>query len=523
MAGFFKNRWFLFLVLTVFIICKIPHLYYPYYWDESWPYAVAVKDMYKHGISLMPSAVDPELSRGHPLFFHAVAATWMNVFGSSPLAMHSFALTISILFLISIYEAGLKLFNQRVAMISLVLIAAQVVFFVQSSFVLFEVLIAFLSFLSLYFYVRDKYFLTALCLTMLFYTKESGLIVGFILGLDALVGIFNTKNHFRIRIFRLLSIFIPCVLIAVFFLIQKHLRGWYVFPLYSEIIEHSWKAFWYKFRMACVRDAFYENHKFYYFLLLVVLSVVAAIKNKSLKYLAIFLPAIIIYYFVDDMRAGRILPSIPFFILFVLSVFYFLYVFSGSVFFAFSNQRRFIVLTGLFILCFLCFSTMNYFTYRYLLAALIPLLFLTAAFFDLLITHTFKVLFYPVLIMILLISYFSFKYDDAHGDANLGAFDAMDVQQSVVNYFEHHKYYDKQIGCGSFLELQHLKDHATGFLHSARFFNNVKWEINNTTDYAIFDNIEPDKRYKEIKNDTAFQSEYRTEKGKVWAEVFSRK
>ena len=154
MAGFFKNRWFLFLVLTVFIICKIPHLYYPYYWDESWPYAVAVKDMYKHGISLMPSAVDPELSRGHPLFFHAVAATWMNVFGSSPLAMHSFALTISILFLISIYEAGLKLFNQRVAMISLVLIAAQVVFFVQSSFVLFEVLIAFLSFLSLYFYVR---------------------------------------------------------------------------------------------------------------------------------------------------------------------------------------------------------------------------------------------------------------------------------------------------------------------------------------------------------------------------------
>jgi len=523
MSEFLKDRWFLLLVLVVFIVCKIPHLYYPYYWDESWPYAVAIKDMYKHGISLMPSALDPELSRGHPLFFHFIAAGWMNIFGTSHLAMHSFALTISVLFLISIYEAGLRLFNQETAILCLALVATQVIFFVQSSFVLFEVLVAFLCFLSLFLYVKEKYFLTALCLTMLFYTKESGLVLGVVIGIDAFAGLFNKNNSLNTRLFRLFSVCIPCVLIMIFFLLQKQIRGWYVFPLHAGIADFSWTTFWYKFRMACVRDAFYQNFKFYYFLVLIVLSLVAAIKNKSIKYLAIFLPGIIIYYFVDDMRAGRILPSVPFFILFVLSVFYFVYIFSSSKFYSINYQRRFIVLTAVFVLCFLCFSTINFYTYRYLLAALIPLLFLTGVFCAMLIEHSFKGLYYPVLAIILGIGFFSFKYNDGYGDADLGAFDAMNVQQSVVNYFEQNNDYDKEIGCGSFLEQEHLKDPATGFLHSTKVFRNVNWEINEKTSYAVFDNIEPDARYNDIKTSPGFRLVYRNGKGKVWAEIYARR
>src|SRR5580704_9697985 len=105
MAEFLKKRWVLFLVLIVFAVCKLPHLHYAYYWDESWPYAVAIKTMYYHGISLMPNAIDPELSRGHPLFFHAIAALWMNIFGASHVSMHSFALLISLLLLVTLYEA----------------------------------------------------------------------------------------------------------------------------------------------------------------------------------------------------------------------------------------------------------------------------------------------------------------------------------------------------------------------------------------------------------------------------------
>src|SRR6185437_15912797 len=106
------------------------------------------------------------------------------------------------------------------------------------------------------------------------------------------------------------------ILIAVFFLLQKHLRGWFIFPFHSEVLKHTWADFWYSFRMACVRDTFYVHYRFYLFLFLMVLSVIASVRNKRARYLSDFIPSFIIYYYVDDMRAGRLLPGVPFFILF---------------------------------------------------------------------------------------------------------------------------------------------------------------------------------------------------------------
>ena len=283
MFDFLKKRWVLLLVLALFILLKIPHLFYAYYWDESWPYAAAITDMYQHGISLSPAALDPNISRGHPLLFHAMAASWMHIFGGSHLSMHSFALCISLLFLIAIYEATLGLFNERVAIMSLLFVVTQVVFFVQSSFLLFEILMAFLAFLSLYFYVKDKYLLTVVCLSALFYTKESGLIMGFVLGVDALVGLCNRHVTWRNRVLRIASIGVPCILIGIFFLTQKSIRGWYIFPLHNNLIEHKWSAFWYNFRRNSLRNIFYDELNYYSFILLLAVSAVAAIKNKSLK------------------------------------------------------------------------------------------------------------------------------------------------------------------------------------------------------------------------------------------------
>lgn len=522
MKGFIKKYWILIVVLAVFIFFKIPHLFYPYYWDESWPYAPAIKQMLHHGISLMPGAVEAELSRGHPLFFHAIAAAWMQVFGSSHVAMHSFALTISILFLIAVYEAGLRLFSQRTATLALLLVSTQVVFFVQSSFVLFEILVAFLCFLSLYFYARNKYVLTAITLSALFYTKESGLIAGFIIGICALIDLFNKALPVRERIYKLLSVGMPCLLIGIFFLLQKHIMGWYIFPFYSGLIEHSWKIFWYKLRMGSIRVSFYENLKFWYFILLMLLAIVAAIKNKAPKYLAVLLPGICIYYFVDDMRAGRLLPPIPFFIVFILSVVYFLYIYSGPLFFPQKQQRKFIILAAAFIFCFLCFSTMNYFTYRYLLATIVPLLFITAAFLDVFITHIHKAVYGVILLCIAIVSFCSFRQSTSIGDADLGAFNGMDVEQGIINFLEQQNAYDKPICSSSFLERQHLTDPATGFLHG-RTFTNVKWDLDSTTRFIIFTNIEEDKRYSDIKNDPSFRLTYRIAKGEAWGEVYERK
>jgi 4-amino-4-deoxy-L-arabinose transferase-like glycosyltransferase len=151
MALFLRSRWVLILVLIAFIACKIPHLFYPYYWDESSPYAPAIKEMCKQGIGLLPGSLDPALSRGHPLFFHAVAALWMRLFGPSHVAMHSFALLIAVLFLIAIYEVATHLYNQRTAVFALLLAGTQLTFFIQASFVLMEIMLALQVFLTLYF------------------------------------------------------------------------------------------------------------------------------------------------------------------------------------------------------------------------------------------------------------------------------------------------------------------------------------------------------------------------------------
>jgi len=522
MLAVLKTRWALLLILAVFIICKVPHLFYPYYWDESWPYAVAIKDMFHHGVSLMPTAVDPELSRGHPLFFHAAAALWMRIFGDSHVAMHSFSLLISVVFLVSVYEAGIRLFNARVALLGTLLVAIQVVFFVQASFVLFEMLVAFLCFTSLYYYSIDKYVMTVLCLTALFYTKESGLIAGFTTGVAAIAGMADRNTGLKTRLYRLASVFVPCVLIGIFFIIQKHTRGWYIFPFYNGLIEHSWTMFWYNFRINSMNSTIIRDNRYYYFIVLLLLSIVAAIKNKSFKYLVIFFPAVIVYYFADDKRAGRPLPSMPFFVLFIISITWMLYVLQRLKVFSKGPQQRFIVLSCAFIFLFFCFSAMNFFTPRYMLAAIVPLLFFGAVVFDFMITRTYPVLVYPVLAIILAIGWYTFYTDTDYGDADPGAFTGMQAQQSVVDYLEANNCYDKTIGSGSFLENQHLLLPASGFLHTQKAFTKVRWEIDASTDYALFDDIEPDSRYKDIKASPDFRLVYRFEKGRVWAEIYKR-
>lgn len=469
----------------------------------------------------MPGAIDPELSRGHPLFFHAAAATWMNVFGPSHISMHSFALSLSLLFLISIYELGLRLFNRNVAVLSTVMVALQVMFFVQSTFVLFDMLVAFLAFLSLYFYSKNMFVATALCLSALFYTKESGLIAGFVIGIHALAGLADRKTSMSVRLKRLTSIGVPCILIGIFFLLQKYKHGWFIFPLYNELIENRWEMFWYRFKVLSAANTFSLHLRHYYFLLLLAMTILTTAKTKNYRHLILFFPALAIYYCTDDMRSGRLMPGIPFFIVFVISIIVMLYITVKENYYDSLSQQRFMMLLCAFVFCFLCFSSLNFFTPRYLLASVVPVLFIAAVFLSKYIALTGKKMIYPVLLLILAIGFFSFKTNYGYGDVDLGAFDAVHVEQKIVDYFEQNVPYEKVIG-SSFLEKEHLLHPATGFLHSDKAFVNTGWYINEKTDYAVFTNIEPDDRYEQVKRDPSFTLAYRYKKGEVWGEVYKR-
>ena len=77
--------------------------------------------------------------------------------------------------------------------------------------------------------------------------------------------------------------------------------------------------------------------------------------------------------------------------------------------------------------------------------------------------------------------------------------------------------------CGQFLELQHLTNPATGFLSSGRVFRHVRFDLDQQTDFIVFDAMEYDSHYDVVKRDTSFHRVYRLQKGKTWAEIYSRK
>jgi hypothetical protein len=86
---------------------------------------------------------------------------------------------------------------------------------------------------------------------MLYYTKESGMIVGLVLGIDAIIGLFNKQKAVKDKLYGLVSLGVPVIAIAIFFIIQKQVSGWYVLPLYSNGLETSWETYYEKIRSGC--------------------------------------------------------------------------------------------------------------------------------------------------------------------------------------------------------------------------------------------------------------------------------
>jgi hypothetical protein len=165
---------------------------------------------------------------------------------------------------------------------------------------------------------------------------------------------------------------------------------------------------------------------------------------------------------------------------------------------------------------------MNFFTYRYLLATIIPGLCIIAALTDKFTQQAKPWLFTSILACMMSVSAYAYIHDDGFGDTDRACYSNMQLQQSVVDYLEQTNAYNKAIGTGSFMHRVHLTDPATGFLHG-KPFTNVRWELDEKTDIMVVDNIEYDSRYEWIKQQQNFKLVYRNEKGFNWVEIYARR
>ena len=480
----FKKRIALFLAIAAFVAAAIPHLFYGFYWDESWVYGPAIHSMYHHGPSLLPNAIPVDLSRGHPLFMPALFAVWMDVFGKSNVSVHLCALVIAVLLAITTYEILTKVFNWKVAAIAVALLLVNVNFFGEATFALNDILLTLLVFLSLYFYSARKYVAAAVFLSLLFLTKESGMVAGVVLGLDIFISFFKKGISKKEVLFKCLALLGPTLTIASFFFLQKKMLGWYLNPYHTSLIQFGLENTVCRLQ-ECFSYLTVDEHIYFNYLTFLALSLLAFRKQKKARYLLIGLSIVIIL--VSDVFSHKDLIFYAF-VLFGVYIVIRFFIKPISRYFS-PEQDRFIKLIAGFSAFYIYFCCLNFFEHRYVFPALFLVsVVLLAIFMQWLIVMTGQKLFLITLSVIVVAGVANLTINDNNEKLS---YRRMEVQQEMIDYFEHNNFYNKTICCASYLEEYDFKYPGSGFLRSDRSFTHVTGQISPATEYVIFDNMVP--------------------------------
>lgn len=475
-CAFIKDRHVLIFLLCLagFIIFKLPHLSLPYFWDEAWSYIPAIHMMEKNGLSLLPDALPPEISRGHPLLFYFLAAFWMKIFVESVIVMHSFAMVISIMLLFLIYYVGVKLFSRQVALFSAVILCVQAIFLAQSSFVLPEIFLAFWTLLCIYLFVIQRFVWFVLAGSLMLLTKETGVVVLFSIGLWLTMYMLVQKKIFSRHYMKsVFLVFIPLLIASVYFVIQHAYYGWYFFPEHIGMMH-------------------FERGKV----------------METLKY----------GYEVITRHQGRTGFSVM-----VLGALLLILLKGKNLFIADHDKKQvhFIGISVCFILSMLVFSSINFFTDRYLFCIL-PIYILLGCFILVKVIGQWHAVF-SVLYLLPIFNCFSYNLNSfTPSDTNLSYQDGVKVQMEVTRFVEEQLWYEKNIYV-TFLYSYCLGAPETKYRSTPYTFTSLNYNLSCENEYFIYTNIESDPAFEKFKESCSLNLVKKFEKGKVWAEIYERK
>jgi len=455
-----------FVAIVVFVIFKFPHLSLPYYWDEGWVYGPAVMHMYEAGISMSPDIISEYYTRGHPLLFHVLTASWMKLFGASIFSAHCFALFVSVSVLVSIFVICTKYISPKAGLISLLLAVVQPIFLAQSALVLPEMMLALFVLLSLFFYVNNQkayYWLAAACAIM---TKESAIIIFCTLGLyEGIAFIKSAEKNFLSLIYKGFFAVSPIIVWLLFLVWQKQVNGWYFFPEHTGYISFD----------------------------------IASIWNKLERYFAY------LYLF-----QGRNMTSVAAIIALVFFIIRKQYKSAGK-------TNELLIVFTLFSLLFLIFSSLNFYSDRYLLC-LIPLLAISAA---ALLVGFYKRFIYLVVIALVTSGLYNSLYKKTNADHNLGYVETVHAYQQTVDYLVSEKLKDKHF-YAYFLMKENLVNPYTGYVTLEQKFTNVFDGASDKCDYFIVSNTEGEKEFEVIKTQYPLELIKRIENKHVWVEIYKK-
>ena len=416
------------IVILALIIYKIPYLNLSYYWDEAWSYKPAVEEMVKHGPSLLPGSISIANYKGHPLFFYFLSSVWLHLFPDNIFWSKCFALSIAVLTLIYTFLLTKYLSNNRTAaLFSVILLASQDIFLAQSGLLLPEMLLALLSLMSLYYYFKNKYWFYFVSASLLMLTKETGIILIIsILFSDIIYFRIEKKGDFRQYFTTKYPLYLVFIPVSAFFIYQKIKIGWFFYPEHIGYIDFT-------------NNFFHKLNGYFSFLFI--------FQGRNVTFFSVII--ILIYAVIKTKR--RII-----------------------------TKKSFTLL--IFILFFLLFLSINFYSTRYILS-LIPIFSILSiwAVFTCLKNKYFSLILGFVFVA------FNLTYGATHfndSDANIGYKYVVQVQQKMVEYCEDQHLYNKKIAT-CFLMKTYLTDTLCGYLSSRKIFHNIQSNIDKNTDYII--------------------------------------
>lgn len=451
-----------FLVIVAFLFINFQALYLPFYWDEAWVYGPAVRMMADADPTLLPDGLPVEFSRGHPLLFHFLNAVWLKLFGNTVFQAHLFNLFIACILIMSVYLTGKKLFTPFAGFLAALFLSLQPVFIAQSLLVLPEVMLTLFVLLSLFAFLQNKMYQYLLFATGALLTKESGILVPVFVTAYYIIGNFiRRKISWKVILSKTALYIAPLLIFATFLLLQHKIHGWYFFPEHTGYLDFSIKAVMNKFIDGYTAYLFiYQGRNFLFFSSFAAFALLKVLHKKI-------------------------------------------------------DHAQTMIFLIMFIIVYLLFSSINFFSNRYILCCL-PLFMLISAGILIQLFRISKLFLLVIPLFILLQIPAIMKKSNA--DHDLGYRDAVTVNTQLIGYLKAEKLEDKPI-VAFFITRYLLTNHYSGYLEKGEEFTNVTDEFSRG-DYYVFSNFDTSPSYNELMNKPGMKQVRRFEKGKAWIALF---
>lgn len=470
------------VAILAFVAFKIPYLDLPFYWDEAWVYAPAVKAMWANGPSLLPTAISPDLSRGHPLLFHALAAAWMTVAGTSNISAHVFALLVSVLLVIATYRLGARSGSRIAGLCGAGLLLVNEAFLAQSGLLLPEVLLALFLVLAFTEYLTWRPWPFVLMALAALLVKESAVVpLAGLVGWQILLAIGQrTALERRSHIVRFLVMCVPFIVTALFFLIQRIQLGWFLFPEHVGMLSFDPKDLKYKANL--VFFTVFEDQGMV--ALTYAFAIAAPLFHKGLAWWRRLLIPLLFITMIKVLCGRWTLPDGP-----TLAVV--LLCFLAVQYLYFTHQEEdddanTVMACSIAVLGIWGFTSLNFFSERYLLPMIPFVLVGSVRILNDALNKWDRKLPTALVLLIMIFLLFSIGNSGSGRDVKLSYADAIRMNQDRITYCESHGLFQERF-FGSFTTITYMTDPGAGYLSSGKTFAHVSNQLETNTLFALVD------------------------------------